>query len=529
MKKQYFKMAIAGTAAFVMAASSAGCGSKDTAKGGVQNITWYTEVSGGGNDAMWDSAEVLKKVVEKTGIRPKITSPADGGNTKLNLMLSTGDMPDLITFDATNSSTMEDLVKQKALYSMDEIAQKYENGFLDEIPEVMKTQAKDRNDGKLYGLPGFFVTGEGSQSGTQSYNVRADIYEALGSPDMSTPDKFIEALKLFKEKYPTIDGKKTIPLDLNMQCWSLYIIERSFGIVNDNYVDENGNVKLKWRDPKYRDVVKFMARLNREGLLDKDMFVKQSNQITEDRATGITFCIASSFDQLWDASSVLKRSNDKAFYKVIEPMSAVDDPVFSPVVPYSYWTMTSMPTAGKNPELAAKFLRYMWSDEGELLMNYGIEGEHYTVDSEGYMDIKPEVLAEQANNADGFMKKTGISAFRFLWRQVLKTRDGVSTEEPQRAADRKLASKYARVVDTNLTRFMEPTKNETDIQNIKTNMDSIVNSTIHKYVLEPDEGKALAAFDQMLKDFDKAGVEKLEEFRTQQYKKNIELYGEFKN
>ena len=112
---------------------------------------------------------------------------------------------------------------------------------------------------------------------------------------------------------------------------------------------------------------------------------------------------------------------------------------------------------------------------------------------------------------------------------MLKTRDGVSTEEPQRAADRKLASKYARVVDTNLTRFMEPTKNETDIQNIKTNMDSIVNSTIHKYVLEPDEGKALAAFDQMLKDFDKAGVEKLEEFRTQQYKKNIELYGEFKN
>ena len=51
MKKQYFKRAIAGTAAFVMAASAAGCGSKDTAKGGVQNITWYTEVSGGGNDA----------------------------------------------------------------------------------------------------------------------------------------------------------------------------------------------------------------------------------------------------------------------------------------------------------------------------------------------------------------------------------------------------------------------------------------------------------------------------------------------
>ena len=108
-----------------------------------------------------------------------------------------------------------------------------------------------------------------------------------------------------------------------------------------------------------------MARLNREGLLDKDMFVKQSNQITEDRATGVTFCIASSFDQLWDASSVLKRSNDKAFYKVIEPMSAVDDPVFSPVVPLFILDNDFYAHRCKNPELAAKFLRYMWSDEGE--------------------------------------------------------------------------------------------------------------------------------------------------------------------
>lgn len=525
MKKQNVKRALAGTMALLTAMSVTGCKNKETAGDGKETITWYTELSAGGNDKMWDTAEVLKKVVEKTGIRPKVTVPTDGGSTKLNLMIATGDMPDLITFNSTNSSSMEDLIAQKGLYSMKEIDEKYEKGLLKEIPEVMRTQVKDRNDGELYGLPGMFNDGKSSKpNGTQSFNVRADIYEALGSPDMSTPDKFIDALKLFQEKYPMIDGKKTIPLDMNMQCWSLYIMERAFGIVNDNYVDDKGNVKVKWRDPKYREVVKYMARLNREGLLDKDMFVKQSNQIEEDRATGITFCIMSSFDQLWDVSSVLKRTDKNAYYKVVEPMRAVEDPIFSPIVPYSYWTMTGVPTQAKKPDVASKFLRYMWNKEGNMLMNVGVEGKHYTIDDEGYIVRPEEVLKEQSDNSDKFMKETGIGSFRFLSRSFYKSR---TSEAPDRAADREIASKYAKVVDSNLNRYMEPTSNESDIQNIKTNMDSVVNSTIHKYVLEGDEAKALAAFDGMLKEFDRIGVGKLEEFRTKQYKKNVELYGKF--
>ncbi len=119
-----------------MAASAAGCGSKDTAKGGVQNITWYTEVSGGGNDAMWDSAEVLKRLLKKPESVLKSQAPADGGNTKLNLMLSTGDMPDLITFDATNSSTMEDLVNKKPFIQWTKLRRSMKTDFLTKSPRL---------------------------------------------------------------------------------------------------------------------------------------------------------------------------------------------------------------------------------------------------------------------------------------------------------------------------------------------------------------------------------------------------------
>ncbi len=522
------KKIICGVLALSMIFSVSGCKQKKSAEGQIRNITWYCELNGGGNDAMWDTAEVLKLVVEKTGIRPKIITPTDGGGTKLNLMIATKDMPDLMTF-ASNNTTYGDLINQKMLYTIDEVCDEFTPDLKKQIPEVIMTQAKDRNTGKLYGVPGMFITGEGKLTGTQGYNVRADIYEELGSPDMTTPDGFINALKLFKEKYPTIDGRKTIPLDLNQKCWGLYILERSFGIINDNYVDEDGNVKVKWRNPKYRELIKFMARLNREGLLDNEMYVKQGNQITEDRATGATFCIASSFDQLWDASSVLKRSNEKSYYKMIEPMRVVDDPVFQPVVPYSYWCMTSIPKLAKNPEDAAKLLEFMWSAEGNTLMNYGIEGKHYIKEENGALVLTDDVKNQQATNADGFMKETGIKAFRFLYfgGYYPESVNDVSNEEPNRAADRALASKYAKIADTNLARYMNATKDDVDIQNIHANMDSIVNATIHKYTLEPDEDKALAAFDNMLKEFDKANVGKLEEFRTAQYKKNVELYGEY--
>ena len=518
------KRLLCGLLALAMVMPLAACETKkENSRTKRREVTWFTEIDVG-DTAMWSTAEVLKKVVEETGITPKIIT---GGKEKLNMLIASNDMSDLITFLPTNGTTMSDLIADNGLYTMEEIDKQFESGFLNEIPDTVKTKAVYRDDGNLYGRPGMFVDDKVSPAGSQAFNVRADIYEELGSPDMTTPDGFVNALKAFKEKYPTIGGKKTIPLDMNMQCWSLYILERSFGITDNFYLDKNdGIVKVKWRNPQYRELVKFMARLNREDLLDKEMFVKQSNQVSEDRATGLVFCAPMAFDGLWDTNAVLMRSNPNTYFKVIEPLKVVDDPIFTPVAPYSYWTMTSIPKSAKNADTAAEFLRYMWSPEGNMLMNYGIEGKHYTFNNEGKVVIPEDVANEKTNNSDRFSKETGIFTFRLLYRGNLFEFERVSEGE-KRDADRKIANKYTKYVDPNLTQNMEPSKSEPDIQNIKTTMDDIVNATIHKYVLEPDEDKALAALDAMLAEFDRIGVGKLEDFRTEQYKKNLAVFGEY--
>ena len=84
MKKELKRILCAALAAAAAVGSLSGCGPKESADDG--QLTWYCGVSAGGTDAMWDTATVLKKVVENTGVRPKIIIPTSGGNEKLNLL-----------------------------------------------------------------------------------------------------------------------------------------------------------------------------------------------------------------------------------------------------------------------------------------------------------------------------------------------------------------------------------------------------------------------------------------------------------
>ncbi|MFD1907495.1 hypothetical protein ACFSQ7_31415 [Paenibacillus rhizoplanae] len=38
----------------------------------------------------------------------------------------------------------------------------------------------------------------------QTFLVRKDLYEEMGEPDLSTPEGFLGALQLLKDKYPRV-------------------------------------------------------------------------------------------------------------------------------------------------------------------------------------------------------------------------------------------------------------------------------------------------------------------------------------
>ena len=72
------------------------------------------------------------------------------------------------------------------------------------------------DDGNIYAYPNSSITPQDVEqcedlSSNQTFLVRKDIYEAIGSPDMTTPEGFCAAVKKAAEMFPEVDGEPSDP------------------------------------------------------------------------------------------------------------------------------------------------------------------------------------------------------------------------------------------------------------------------------------------------------------------------------
>ena len=484
------------------------------------NFQWYVNYPWWQYGKKWQEYPVLKEVSEITGVVPEVSIPSGNAAEKLSLMIATNQLPDMITLDLFDSN-VDKLIKQDKVYSFDELIEKYEPGFKNEISEDVYNYTKSEIDGKLYGLPSFFVPqwryDKKIDIGAWTYNVRKDIYRELGSPDMSTPEKFIDALKKFKEKYPVLDGKASIPLSLGEDAWSIMVIEASFGIKN-LYVESDTKVYHKYRNPNYIEVVKFLNRLYREGLLDDRIFMKKLPQLEEDWASNV-FAVPLHYFGLDSANGLLDSKKPESHFIAVEPMKAVPEIEFSGLNRLG-WTISMITKKAKDPEALIKFARYMWSPDGNLLIYYGHEGEHYfkvnnTLYRAGW------VADERARDFDGFSQKTGIWTYRFFYYEWFRENTDFLNDDLKRNTE--LANKYA----SDWTKYdyrinPEPTSIEGVIH---TRIWDIIDREYPKVILADTEEQAVAGYHSLMKMLNEAGLDQLEQFYTERYRKNIKKFG----
>ncbi len=68
-------------------------------------------------------------------------------------------------------------------------------------------------------------------------------------------------------------------------------------------------------------------------------------------------------------------------------------------------------TAYEDPEAAIKFLDYLCSDEGQVLINWGIEDVNYKVDENGHRYREQEEI-DASSNDKNYAKTTGVGFHR---------------------------------------------------------------------------------------------------------------------
>ncbi|MBP2111524.1 sugar ABC transporter substrate-binding protein [Paenibacillus silagei] len=372
------------------------------------DLTWYVNADWWNTDFGKDV--VTKKIKEDLNINIKFIT---GDDTKLNTFFAGGDMPDLLTIFDSNSP-----VVQKAstwALPLNELAEKYD-------PYFNKVAAADTlnwfqlKDGKTYGYPNYSNTQADYDSGNipakTAFVIRKDVYKALGSPDFGTPEAFQKTMNEIKSKFPDM-----IPFGFNA-------IGEGTGSLGDALQDFIG-VPLETEDGKFynrnldEDYLTWLRTLNavyRDGAISDDSFADDGTGFEEKVKSGkyATMLLDGTPQQGGNLQIFMSANPGKEYMAVDGPQSTVGHQPTLNQSGITGWMINYITKNCKDPAKAIQIFTYLLSEEGQKLMNYGIEGVTYKSNPDGTVELLPEVKDLQLNNADKFKKDYRMGEFMFF-------------------------------------------------------------------------------------------------------------------
>ena len=349
-------------------------------------LNWYINYSWFPMD--WGKNMVSKQITKDTGVNINFVTPAGNQEETINALVASDSLPDIVTLGWWEPQ-INDMIKNKMVYALNELADQYDPYFYEVTDPTVVNWYSDEN-GDIYGYPNSAYTPEAVEThsnigSNQTFLVRKDIYEAIGSPDMTTQEGFEAAVKKAVEMYPEVDGKSLIPI-------GSHIFEENGCNSFDNFLmnflavpyEKDGKLYDRHTDPEYLSWLKFFRKLGEEGYLSSDIFVDQRTQMNEKVAEGRYFCMLYQRTDIADQESTLYEKNPDSIYIAVDgPKNSKGDDYVLPTNTINGWTLTLISKNCKHPDRAIAFLDYMMSEEGQKRISLGGEGEMY-----GWVDGK---------------------------------------------------------------------------------------------------------------------------------------------
>jgi putative aldouronate transport system substrate-binding protein len=385
-----FKLITIVLLASVMTSVVTGCGNtKKTSTEEKQapkdlTFTWWGRNFGSGELANAGEAACIKEIEKKTGVKIQWQHPAAGTNEneQLNLIIASNQLPDLIFANWSSlPGGMSKYIGSKSIISLNTYIDKYAPNYkkaLEKYPEAKK-QAK-LDDGTL---PAFFTL-NGFTSATSGLVMRQDWLTKLNLKAPTTMDEWYTTLKAIKDGDPNGNGKKDeIPWSeyKDSSMWQRFA--PAYGFVNSMYKDPTtGKAAYGPLNPQYKEFISTMAKWYKEGLIDQEFASNDKKSFEakiQGNIAGASYLAVGGGIGIYTAAARaktpsftlqplenIKGANGKT-YGIADLTSAVGG--------YSL----AITNACKYPVEAVKMCDFFYSEEGQDLIGWGIEGKSYTI------------------------------------------------------------------------------------------------------------------------------------------------------
>ncbi len=385
-----------------------GCGKKEESRIGEDGILELEFFNKDGEEDAWDNP-VAQALTEATGVRLKVDYPVASQDMKVALMIAEQNFPDLIYAKGDVAS----LIDAGALIDMTDLIEEYGPNIKKMYGDEFDKLRYSEEDPSIYQL--------------SSYAMGGELYKSAGTAQMQwavlkennyeiprTLDDLERMLKDYLAAHPTTeDGLHTIGITLSASDWHWMITLGNPATSIADGAPDNGQWLI---DENYNAMYKFrwLNRMYHEGILDPEFATLTHEDYIAKLSSGRVLAL---FDTDWDymdAERVLKA--DGKLDKTYAPLPiTISDEVKCPTL-MSQGLVTGqgvgITTACKYPVEAIKFLDYICSDEGQVLVNWGVEGINYFVDESGKRYRTQEEI-DKSNSDKDYAKNTGVGFYAY--------------------------------------------------------------------------------------------------------------------
>ncbi len=471
---------------------------------------------------------VYQELEKRTNIHLEFTLlPASSPLDKFNLIMGSGELPDLIGY-----GNQEALVKygmQGALIPLQDLIDKdapnIKKAFADplsgqQLPYKLNTTAQlTASDGNIYSIPLFSC----SNAIGAVYAIRTDWLEKLNLSVPTTSDEFYNVLKAFKEKDPNGNGQADeIPFGAGAggKTATILPIINAFDAHMDLYIDaKDDTVKYGPVEANYKAGLAFLNKLYTEGLLEEDYLTATRDQWlarTANSQTGFMFVWPAS--GIGGANSGLQKVNTSYKFEPMAPLKSTSGAQYKDTYTAGNYMVgrNAITIANKYPDETMKYLDYCFSEEGNILTSYGVEGLDYTL-----VDGKPVYTDRILHNPDGKDPETAAISDGINW-TALPYQIGW---DPQVQQKKDVAPWTVKAWDlykeTGMVEAPFPTLQYTESElakktQIVTEINTYKDAMIDKFIMgiEP-----IDKFDEFVESINKAGLPELLQILNSSYAK----------
>lgn len=402
---------------------------------------------------------VLEWIKQKTNITLEITHElfGDEGETQLNLMMASGEkLPDIFLSTRWSKAECALYGAQGLVIPLDEYLDDCVNwNRLNEICGEQHRADLTMADGHIYAF------GSVNESFHVTHQARMWVYQPwidllCDGQLPQTTEEFYQYLWKVSTMDPNGNGlQDEIPLTGQIDDgWAtdpFTFLSNAFvhnnriiGSSNQTvaagcYVSEEGEVVCNWVTEAYRDALRYMNRLFREGLLDRRVFTQNGRQMEARILSNphVIGAVASGqVPERYLSGGYMSDSNDWSLWTCLLPLQGPDGLRLSYQSNYDYfYNCNGLVTKDcQYPEAAVQLFDLLCSTEGTLVQGHGPEGVSwsYCENGEGYgLDGSPALyqVKESTLRSSAWPPDVHVGSSFLAFRNALMAEDEFNGEK----------------------------------------------------------------------------------------------------